>query len=156
MLSLIGLSQVGSTGMQPPRRTTLLQIRAWQARVLALLMLCAGGLGLPGVYTLHTSPALSFETGRIFSLDEPALQRIDEVSLEPSLVQRLPEFFTRAAETAWWQQHARLYALLMSHRTVLVTVRGPQGVLTTEQVLVGPMPWADVLHRLGDDRVCDQ
>lgn len=62
-------------------------------------------------------------------------------------MQRLPEFFTRAAETAWWQHHARLYALLMSHRTVLVTGRGPQGVLTTEQAIVGPMPWADVLHR---------
>ncbi len=64
-------------------------------------MLCVGSLGLLGICTLHTSPALSFETGIIFSLAESALQRIDEVSLEPSFVQRLPEFFTRSAETAW-------------------------------------------------------
>jgi len=99
------------------------------------------------VYTLHTSPALSFETGMVFSLADPALQRIKEVSLEPSFVQRLPEFFTRSAETAWWHHHAQLYTLLMSHRTVPVTVRGPQGVLTTEQAIVGPMPLANVLHR---------
>ena len=114
MLSLIGLSQAGSIGMQHPYRPRLLQSRAWQGRLLALLTLCAGSLGLLGVYTLHTSPALSFETGMVFSPAEPALQRIDEVSLEPSFVQRLPEFFTRSAETAWWQHHARLYALLTS------------------------------------------
>lgn len=133
--------------MHPPPRTGFLRSRVWQGRALALLILCAGGLGLLGVYTLCTSPALSFETGRVFSLAEPALQRIDEVSLEPSFVQRLPEFFTRSAETAWWQQHARLYGLLTSQRMVQVIVRGPQGVLTTEQARVGPMPWADVLHR---------
>jgi hypothetical protein len=69
--------------MRPPPMRGFLWSRVWQGRALVLLILCIGGLGLLGVYTLRTSPALSFETGIVFSLAEPALRRLDEVALEP-------------------------------------------------------------------------
>ena len=88
--------------MPPPRGEELLLNRAWQGRVLTLLILLTVGIGFLGVYTLHTSPALSFEAGLIFSLSEPALRRIEHLTLESTFFQRLPEFFTPSAESTWW------------------------------------------------------
>jgi hypothetical protein len=115
--------------------------------LLTFLTVLVGGLGFLGIYTLHTSPALSFETGFVFSLSAPTIQRIDHVTLASPFFLRLPEFFTPAAETAWWQRQESVYALLTSQRTVQVEVMGQGGRSTIEQALVADMPLSEVLHR---------
>lgn len=123
--------------------------RQWQRRGLLLLILLAVCLGLLGIYTLHTAPAVTFDSGLVVSLTAPDLQRIEDLLLEAPVFQRLPEFFTPRAETLWWQQQARLYHLLRAQQTVRVALTGPNGLPSTVQARVGVMPLSEVLHRTG-------
>ena len=69
-----------------------------------LLILCAGGLGLLGIYALHTSPAFLPEPRSVAFLSETHIESIEGVTLDSTFFLRLPEFFTPSAETHWWHQ----------------------------------------------------
>lgn len=102
-----------------------------------------------GIYTLHVSPTISFDTGFPYNISEPNIQEIEEIKLTPAFHKILPEFFTLKEESNWWQMHERLYRLLMEKDTALIEIMGRNGITTRMEAAVGLMPFSEAIKRTG-------
>lgn len=114
-----------------------------------LLSCLAVALGTLGIYTLHISPILSLDAEDSRLPTALALQRIEHLPLEPAFWQRLPEFLTPSAETAWWQLHEQVYRLLRAQDVVWVEIQGKGGRPSQMQAQVGFLPVLAALKQVG-------
>lgn len=94
--------------------------RPWQERIFIFLVFVCASLMILGIYTLHISPALSFDKGLPYNSSEPNIQKIEETTLTAAFHKILPEFITSKEEGNWWQMHESVYSLLEGRSEVEV------------------------------------
>jgi signal transduction histidine kinase len=147
------VSSPDSLAENTPRRMSPM---GWDSRwlqwVVILLILIAGALAVLGFSTLYRSPTLSFEEPPSVLLSAPSIdqiKQIDGMTLDTSLAQRLPEFFTPREESGWWRMHDALYTILTSKAAVLVTLKGRNGAPIAVEAMVRPMSIREVITRTG-------
>lgn len=98
---------------------------------------------------LGSDPLLLGDAGFTSILSASDLRRIEDLSLEPTFIHRLPEFLTPAPETNWWQIQERVYTVLKGRESVDVEVTGTDGIPRGLQARVGVMPFAEIIQRAG-------
>ena len=123
--------------------------RIWQVRVITFLILISISIGILGIYTLHTSPTLSFDSGFPLYISGPKIQSIEHIKLDHSSFKRLPEFFTPKEETSWWKMQDKLYSILMENSSVVVEFTEKRGIAREVEVVVGFMSLLEVIERTG-------
>lgn len=121
--------------------------RLWLGRFFFFLTLATVLLSGWGVYTLHSSPSLSFSSHYWLSLADPELRQINGIDIDPTVSLRLPEFFTPAAEASWWQFQRRLHDLLTTHDTITLSFVDRDGALRTKEARVSELPLWVVFKR---------
>jgi signal transduction histidine kinase len=119
----------------------------WHRSAVLVLLAGAVGLGVVGVYALATAPTLPLRARSTPFLAETTIDSIAGIPLEATFFRRLPEFFAPAAETHWWQQHARVYETLVSHDVVRVVWHDRDGPPKQAQLAVGFLSGLNILMR---------
>ncbi len=122
--------------------------RTWQGSIIALLILVIISIGILGVYSLHTSSILVFDSESHFHTAEDELSKIGSMELDSSFFLRLPEFTTRKEEADWWQAHKEIYGLLTKKEFINVEFSSKSGKnIAVEKAAIDFMPLDDVLKR---------
>lgn len=121
--------------------------RTWQGRALLFLSLLTLGLGVVGIYALHSAPALGFPSGFWFSPSEPEIRRIADLEVDATLSLRMPEFFRTRVEAAWWRMQDHVVARLQAQPSVSVLFLDSNGMLRTEEARVAALPLSVVFTR---------
>lgn len=133
--------------MPSPRKPPATLTQTWQGKVWGFFFLLCVCLGLLGVYTLHTSPTLFFDTGARGFPSKPSLQKIADIPLESTFFQHFPEFFARSSETRWWQRQERVSAALQAQDGVTVEFTEKDGVPQRRHARVGFVSLFEVVQK---------
>ncbi|MFQ5901697.1 MAG: sensor histidine kinase [Thermodesulfobacteriota bacterium] len=122
--------------------------RTWQERIVTLLILISVAIGGLGIYTLHTSPTLSLDSGPPLPITEYEIQRIEDIELSPTFFNRLPEFFTLKQETGWWQMQKKVYKLLKKG-SLMVEFTDRNRATRKVETTVGFLSLSEVIKKTG-------
>jgi signal transduction histidine kinase len=123
--------------------------RRQQKKVFTLLIFFSVFLGIMGIYILHISPFLSFNSEFPFSPTEHEIKRIDHIALNPNFFNKLPEFFTPKQEANWWQMQNIVYNVLMEKDSVVVGFIGKNEVIRKIEASIGRMSLSEIIKRTG-------
>jgi signal transduction histidine kinase len=121
--------------------------RSWQRGALLLLFVTTSVLGALGVYTLHSAPALSVESGVWLAMTDSGVRALDDLELDPTISLPLPEFAHVEAESRWWRVQEQLFALVRARPSVSVTFVDAGGRLHTAPARIGSLPFFDIVRR---------
>ncbi len=125
--------------------------RRWQKRFLIFLISVNISIGILGIYTLTTSPTLSLGSNSRFSVTEPAIKitKIEDIELNSTFFNRLPEFVTSEEESEWWQMQNRVHNVFMGRESVSVEFIEKEGVIRNVGARVDSMPFLEVVKITG-------
>ncbi len=123
--------------------------RVWQVKIISFLILINVSIGILGIYTLRTSPALSFDSGVPFHISWAKIRKIEYIKPDPTFFLRLPEFFTPKEEINWWHMQDKLYTVLMKNSSVMVEFTEKNGIVKEIEAAVGFMSLLEVIERTG-------
>ena len=106
-------------------------------------------LGILGVYTLHASPALSFNSSSALFIKEHSLRKIEDIKLDHSFSLRLPEFFFPRDENKWWQLQEGVYKALIKNNPVDVEYTENGGAIGNAKANIVYIPLIDAIKETG-------
>ncbi len=106
-------------------------------------------LGILGVYTLHASPVLSFNSSSALFIKEHSLHKIEGIKLGHSFSLRLPEFFFPKDERRWRQMQEDVYKALIKNNPVDVEYADKDGAIKNVKANIVYTPLIDVIKETG-------
>ncbi len=123
--------------------------RAFHKRLFTLLVLLTIPLCLLGIYTIHTSTTLSFDSVFPSYSTKEELHKIEDIELAPDFYLRLPEFFFPKEEAKWWRKQESVYKALAAKDSVAVEYRDKDGVNRKIEAEIGYTPFIEVIKKTG-------